>query len=244
MKLGDFIEIQYTGKIALTGEVFDDTSKSKNPAFTVMGQKMVPVGVEKQLESMEVGDEREFSVSPDEGFGKRFPQLVKIIPMRDFIKQNINPMPGIFVTIDNRQAKVQSISAGRVRVDFNHPLAGRELIYRMKVVRKLSDPAEMAQKFIDHFGFPVKCSFADGKLTVKLTEQMKNLFEKMFSAKLTSLIPEIKEVVFEIEASPIPQESGRTEFRENSVASSAKKSNDASLDNQQVVKIEKKEEKK
>jgi len=199
MKNGDFIEISYVGKIALTDEVFDDTSKSKSPAFAVMGQKMLPVGVEKQLELMEVGDEREFPVSPDEGFGKRFPQLVRIIPMRDFIKQNINPVPGIFVTIDGRQAKVQSVSAGRVRVDFNHPLAGRELIYMMKVVRKLTEPAEMAQKFIDHFGFPVRCSFADGKLTVKLTEQMKNLFEKMFSEKLKHLIPEIKEVVFDLE---------------------------------------------
>jgi len=197
MKTGDFIEIQYTGKIALTDEVFDDTTKS--PAFTVMGQKMVVVGVEKQLEVMEVGYERDFPVSPEEGFGKRFPQLVKIIPMRDFIKQNIKPIPGIFVTIDNRQAKVQSVSGGRVRVDFNHPLAGRELIYRMKVVRQLTDPVEMAQKYIDHFGFPVKCSFADGKLTVKLTEQMKNLFEKMFSEKLKHMIPEIKEVVFDLE---------------------------------------------
>ncbi len=197
MNSGDFIEIQYTGKIALTGEVFDDTTKAA--AVVVMGQKMVAAGVEKQLETMNVGEEREFSVSPEEGFGKRFPQLVKIMPMRDFIKQNIKPVPGIFVTIDNRQAKVQSVSGGRVRADFNHPLAGRELIYRMKIVRKLSEPAEMAQKYIDHFGFPVKCSFADGKLTVKLAEQMKNLFEKMFSEKLKHLIPEIKEVVFDLD---------------------------------------------
>ena len=197
MKSGEFIEIQYTGKIALTDEVFDDTKE--NHAVIILGQKMAPVGVEKQLETMDVGEERSFSVMPNDGFGKRFPQLVKVIPMKDFIKQRINPVPGIFVTIDGKQAKVQSVSAGRVRVDFNHPLAGRELLYMMKVVRKLSEPAEMAQKYIDHFGFPVKCSFANGKLTVKLTEPMKNLFEKMFSAKLKNLIPEIKDVIFDIE---------------------------------------------
>ncbi len=200
MNSGDFIEIQYTGRIALTGEVFDDTTKS--PVVVVVGQKMVAAGVEKQLETMNVGEEREFSVSPEEGFGKRFPQLVKIIPMRDFIKQNIKPVPGIFVTIDGRQAKIQSVSGGRVRADFNHPLAGRELLYKMNVVRKLSEPAEMAQKYIEHFGFPAKCSFADGKLTVKLAEQMKNLFEKMFSEKLKHLIPDIKEVFFELETPP------------------------------------------
>ena len=197
MKSGDFIEISYVGKMTLTGEIFDDTTKS--PAVIAVGQKMAPVGVEKQLETMEVGEEREFTVSPADGFGKRFPQLVKVIPMRDFIKQRINPIPGIFVTIDGRQAKIQSVSAGRVRTDFNHPLAGRDLIYNMKIIRKLTDPAEMAQKYIDHFGFPVKCSFAEGKLSVKLTEQMKNLFEKMFSEKLKKLIPEIKEVAFEVE---------------------------------------------
>jgi FKBP-type peptidyl-prolyl cis-trans isomerase 2 len=197
VKKGDFIEIEYTGKITLTGEVFDETKGE--PAFVAVGQKMVVAGVEKQLEEMSIGDEREFKVSPLEAFGKRHPELVRVLPMRDFIKQNINPVPGVFVTIDNRQAKIQSVSGGRVRVDFNHPLAGRELEYRMKVVRQLSEPAEMAEKYLKFFGFNVKCSFSEGKLTIKAPEKLKNLIEKMFAAKLKDSVPAIKEVIYEIE---------------------------------------------
>jgi FKBP-type peptidyl-prolyl cis-trans isomerase SlyD len=195
MKKGDFVEIAYTGTLALTGEKFDESKG----ALAIMGHKTVVPGVEKQLEDMNVGDEKEFSVSPADAFGKRKPELVRVLPMRDFIKQKINPVPGIFVTIDNHEAKVQSVSGGRVRVDFNHPLAGRELQYKMKVVRQLNEPAEMAQKYFDYFGFVTKCSFADGKLTIKLEEKLKNLIEKMFAAKIKDMIPAIKEVVYDVE---------------------------------------------
>ncbi len=212
MQINDFIEIEYVGKVALTGEVFDVTSadyakeagefneKAKyEPALVVMGANMTIKGVEKQLETMNVGEEREFNVMPDEAFGKRLPELVKIMSMKDFIKQKINPVPGIFVTIDGRQAKIQSISGGRVRVDFNHPLAGRELIYKMKVVRQITYPAEKVQKYLAHFGMETKCAFSDGKLNVKTDEKLKSLIEKMFSEKIKKLVPEIREIAFEAE---------------------------------------------
>jgi len=212
MKNGDFIEIDFIGKIALTGEVFDVTNaeearkigefneKAKyEPALVVMGQKMVVRGVERQLEDMNVGDEREFDVGYDEGFGRRFPELMRVIPKKDFIKQNINPVPGVFITIDGKQAKIQSVSGGRIRVDFNHPLAGRDLIYKVKIVRKLSEPAEMSQKFLSHFGISTECKFSDGKLVIKAHERLKNLVEKMFAEKIKAFIPEVKEVDYMIE---------------------------------------------
>jgi FKBP-type peptidyl-prolyl cis-trans isomerase 2 len=210
MNNGDFIEMEYTGRVKLTGEVFDVTSAEEakklgeynekaryGPAFVLVGGQMVVPGVEKQLLEMKLGEEREFTVSPDEGFGKRNPKLVRVVSKAEFIKQDLNPIPGVFVTIDGRQAKIQSVSGGRVRVDFNHPLAGRELDYRLKVMRLITDTAEKSQKYLEHFGFSAKCKFADGKLTIDTEERLKNLIEKMFAVKMKQWMPELKDIVYE-----------------------------------------------
>ncbi|RLJ09464.1 MAG: peptidylprolyl isomerase, partial [Candidatus Aenigmatarchaeota archaeon] len=138
IKEGSFVEIDYVGRVEGTNEIFDLTSeevakkegiynpKQKyGPVLVIIGANMIIPGVEEQLKNMKPGEEKEFVVEPKKAFGERNSKLVKVISLMEFKKEKIDPVPGMFITIDGLQAKVQSVSGGRVRVDFNHPLAGK-----------------------------------------------------------------------------------------------------------------------
>lgn len=209
MKKGDFILIDFVGRVSGTGEIFDltdaETAKRENvydpkqkykPALVITGAKMVIPGVEKQLEEMKPGDEREFSVKPEDAFGPRNPKLIKIISRAHFLRQKINPAPGIFVTIDRRQARIQSVSGGRVRADFNHPLAGKELHYRLKIVKQITKTLEKAGSLIEYYGIVSETSFDGGRLVIKTKKPMPDIAEKLIEGKIKEWIKEIKQVSF------------------------------------------------
>jgi len=164
MQQGDFVEIDYTGRLKLTGEIFDLTNeevaqKEKihdpkapyGPALVIVGSNMTIPGVMKELEKMEIGEERSFEVTPSEGFGMREPKLIKIVPMSKFTENRINPVPGAYFDIDGMQAKVQSVSGGRVRIDFNSPLAGKALAYDVKVLRKIDGDREKVEALLKYY---------------------------------------------------------------------------------------------
>ncbi|NIO23029.1 MAG: peptidylprolyl isomerase [Candidatus Aenigmarchaeota archaeon] len=164
MKQGEFIEIEYVGRVKLTNEIFDLTSeelaKKENiynpkhtygPALVIVGSNMVIRGVMKEIEKMEVGEERQFEVSPGEGFGMRNPKMIRVLPISKFIENKINPVPGGYFEIDGMQAKVQSVSGGRVRVDFNNPLAGKDLVYRLKIVRRVEGNKNKVGKLLSYY---------------------------------------------------------------------------------------------
>jgi FKBP-type peptidyl-prolyl cis-trans isomerase SlyD len=209
MKKGDFVEIDFVGRLATTGEIFDLTDeeiarkegvynpKQKyGPSLVVIGSNMVVPGVEKALESMEPGHEKEFTLPPEEAFGGRDMKLIRIVSMSKFIKEKINPVPGMFVDIDGMQTKVLSVAGGRVRVDFNHPLSGKALKYKVRVVRQITDTLEKARSLIGYYG--IKCETSlDGETLAIETEKPMNEFLKKFTGEnVMKWAPEIKNAVF------------------------------------------------
>ena len=138
MKEGDFVQIDFVGRVAGTDEIFDLTVKDVaeqhkivnpgqkyQPALVIVGARMVIPALDRNLQEMQVGEEREFDVRPEEGFGERKPSFIKVFSLSKFREAKVEPAPGRFIDIDGMPAKIQSVSGGRVRVDFNHPLAGR-----------------------------------------------------------------------------------------------------------------------
>lgn len=207
MQKGDFLRIDYIGRIALTGEIFDLTDEAKakkegihnprqsyGPILVIIGSGMAIPGVEKNLLEMKVGEEREFDVSRGEGFGKRDPRLIKIISYQKFISQKINPVPGAFVNIDGRHARIQSVSGGRVRVDFNNPLAGKDLHYKLKIVKKITSPQEKAQSIIDHYGLKVTATLKEKILTIKTEAKLHDAVKNFLNKQITQWIKEIKKI--------------------------------------------------
>jgi len=158
------VSVNFTGKELLNNEVFDTTKESvakehniydpkrKFKALTIIiGEKEMLARVEKELEGMKEGEERVIKLSAKDGFGERVPDLVRILPAKAFAEQKIAPVPGLVINIGNALGKVQSVSGGRVRVDFNHLLAGRELEYTVKIEKEIKDKKEIAKQLYEKY---------------------------------------------------------------------------------------------
>ncbi len=165
MQDGDFIEIEYTGKIKESGEIFDVTDEkiakergihnekaTYGPIKIILGENFVVKGLEEELKKMNAGEQKEITVSPEKSFGNRDPKFVKTVPQSEFKKQNVTPAPGLVVDFGNMKAKIQSVNSGRVRLDFNHPLAGRDLVYDVKINKKIEDKNEKIKSILEFFG--------------------------------------------------------------------------------------------
>ncbi|AIF69255.1 hypothetical protein PAP_04205 [Palaeococcus pacificus DY20341] len=159
---GDVVRLQYTGKVKETGEVFDTTSEEVakeagiykeggvyGPVPIIIGAGHVLKGLDEALEGLEVGKKYEIEVPPEKGFGKRDFKLIKTLTLGQFKKHGVYPFPGLEVEIDGKRARVLSVSSGRVRVDFNHPLAGKTLVYEVEITEKVDDPIEQVKAMID-----------------------------------------------------------------------------------------------
>lgn len=210
MNQGDFIEIEYLGRVKLTGEIFDLTSeelaKKENifnpkhtygPALVIVGSNMVIRGVMKEIENMNIGEEREFEVSPSEGFGMRSPKLIRILPVSKFIENKINPVPGAYFEIDGMQAKVQSVSGGRVRVDFNNPLAGKELVYKVKVLGRVEGNKNKVEKLLKYYRIIYSGVRVKASSLVVVSEKAPNpIAKKLITDMVTKWVKGMKKVDF------------------------------------------------
>lgn len=196
----DFLEVQFTGRIK-GGEVFDsniaEELKKLNPNQQVkpfifpLGQDMFLKGIEDFLIGKEIGS-YEIELSPKDAFGFRDPSMVQMIPMKVFIEHKINPIPGTVLNFDNKFGKVLTVSGGRVMVDFNGPLAGKEVVYELKVLRKVDDIDEKVKSLIEFlFRREFNYKIEDKKLILNVekgfkafAELFKDKFKEMFDLEL------------------------------------------------------------
>jgi peptidylprolyl isomerase len=147
----DFLLIDYTARVKETGEVVEttiadvakennifDKEKKYEPMLVILGEGRVVKGLEEALKQMSVGEEKTVEVPPEKAYGTRDPSKLRRMPMREFRRAGIEPFPGKVVEINGVPAVVRDVGGGRVLVDFNHPLAGKTIVYDVKVVAHLS----------------------------------------------------------------------------------------------------------
>ncbi|HKZ34086.1 MAG TPA: FKBP-type peptidyl-prolyl cis-trans isomerase [Candidatus Nanoarchaeia archaeon] len=196
----DFIEIEFTGKVK-EGEIFDSNIKQDlekihsghdhpvepKPFIFCLGEHMFLDELDNFLIGKDAG-EYEVELEPERAFGKRNPALVQMIPMRIFREHNTNPIPGALLNFDGRIGKALTVSGGRVMVDFNSPLSGKTVIYRINVKRKVDDINEKI-KAVNEFFFKRNLDFTvdDKKLIIKTEKDMKKIVE-MFGDKFKQLL--------------------------------------------------------
>jgi FKBP-type peptidyl-prolyl cis-trans isomerase SlyD len=193
VKEGDFIRLEYTGKVQETDNVFDTTdenvaeeagikldNKSYGAIPIVVGGGHVLKGLDEALIGMEEGEEKVVKITPEEGFGLRDPKLLQLIPMGEFKKQGMKPEVGMAITSDGNTGIIRSVSGGRVRVDFNHELAGKNLEYDIKVIKEIEDDVEKVKNMIElHYSAPNLDSdkhdikIIDGVVRIALDEMAK-----------------------------------------------------------------------
>jgi len=164
MKEGDFVRIDYVARIHESGEIFDLTKESVakkekifkpdfkyGPVPVIIGANFVMKGLEDEVKKLTVGKKKEVVIQPENAFGERRTELIKMVPMSEFKKQNMTPFPGMFITANNVRGRVLSVSGGRVKVDFNHPLAGKTLRYEVEVKDKITGKKDQTAAVIDFF---------------------------------------------------------------------------------------------
>ena len=152
VKKGDLVKMEYTGRLASTGAVFDTTdesvarkagiwesSNSYGPKHALFGTGAIIEGMEEAILACQVGKGEDFAIGPKKAFGERDNSLVRMIPEKEFHKQQVRPAPGMIVSLDGTIARVKSVTSGRVVIDYNHPLAGEQVIYSIKVHEIISD---------------------------------------------------------------------------------------------------------
>ena len=115
----------------------------------VVGRGRLFEGLEASLVGAKVGEMIEVLIPPEKGAGVRDPRLVELRTEREFLRQEISPEVGLEVSISGKHGVVTAASAGRVRVDFNNPLAGKTLKYVVKATRKAKTPDERVRAIID-----------------------------------------------------------------------------------------------
>ena len=158
---GDFIKVEMTGSSVETGEVFETTSeevaqesgsweenRTYEPRLVIVGDGYVLKGLDERLPGSPFDEDVEIEIPPEEAFGERNPADVQMVPFRVLRSKGINPYVGAELEIDGRPAIIRSVSAGRVQVDYNHPLAGRQIVYKMKVVEHITDDKDKMRALI------------------------------------------------------------------------------------------------
>lgn len=149
-KEGEFVEIEYSSWTAADNRMIDTTDEKlaeKNgikvdgrkygPVLVIVGQKTVVKGLDEAIRGMELNQPKKITLKPEQAFGERNPDIVRIMPVSEFKKRDIDPYPGMRVNIDNITATVKSVNSGRVVVDANHPFAGMDIAYEVKVIKRL-----------------------------------------------------------------------------------------------------------
>lgn len=214
IKKYDFVEIEYVGRIKGTDQIFDLTDEelakknniyNKNlkygPIVICVGENHIIKGLDKNILGKTTGKYK-IEIKQEDGFGKKNPRLIKIVNSNIFLKQNINPFPGLQVNIDGIIGTIRSVSGGRCIVDFNHPLSGKDLEYEINIIRSIDDIKQKINSLLnftlflrdDDFEIDIK----DNNINIKLNISHKpdNDILNNFIKKTKEIIPNIGDINF------------------------------------------------
>lgn len=136
VKQDSVVQVHYTGKYS-DGKIFD-TSEGDAPLDVTMGQGKVIKGFEDNLLGMAEGEEKTFTIAPENAYGPYHNELVMAYP-KNILPPDSNPQEGAFVTLKDEtgnqfRAQITKVTPESVTIDLNHPLAGKELTFKIKVV--------------------------------------------------------------------------------------------------------------
>ena len=149
---GQVVTMGYT--LTVDGKVVDSSeSKNGKPVHFIQGEKQIVAGLEKALYGMAVGDSKAVVVSPAEGYGEFIPDAFQELKRSEF-PPNIPLKPGVSLQLRDKkgsvtEATIVSVDEDKVRLSFNHPLAGKELHFSIKILGlRPATPEELAHKHV------------------------------------------------------------------------------------------------
>ena len=133
---GDTVAVHYTGKLD-NGEVFD-SSQGRDPLEFKVGSGQVIAGFDEAVSGLEVGESREVRIEPEQAYGQPREDLVVDVE-RDQFPAEAEPAVGQQVQVQvapgqNRVATIAEVADDSIKLDLNHPLAGKPLTFEVELV--------------------------------------------------------------------------------------------------------------
>ncbi len=199
IKEKDFVELEYTGRIKDGNVIFDTTDEAVAKAndlpraqygavVVCIGQGQLLKGLEEKLVGKEPGSYT-IELAAEHAFGKKNAKLIQMVPARKFAEQEIQPVPGLRLNIDGTICTILQVTGGRVMVDFNHPLASKDILYDVKISKIVTDKKEQLKALFVMFLDikPKAIAVEGGKAKVELEQQLPE-----------PLIPELQKKIAEL----------------------------------------------
>ena len=141
-KAGDTVRVHYEGQLS-DGTIFD-SSLEREPIEFILGQDTVIPGFEQAVIGMEVGESKDVSIPPEDGFGEYSEDLVVNIE-KSILPPDINPELGMQLEVSSEEEDeetlrvftIAEIAEDSVTLDGNHPLAGEEIAFKIELLEIL-----------------------------------------------------------------------------------------------------------
>ena len=199
VKEKDFIEISYIGRIKDSNQIFDLTDKDLakkenifnenedyNPKIICIGESQILKAIDDTLIGKDIGKTYTLELSPEKAFGKKDSSLIKVVQTSVLQQQKINPFPGLQINASGLLGTIRAVNSGRTTIDFNHPLAGRNIIYEIKINRIVTELKEKISSLVKNligihdkeFTLVLEGNNAEIKLNLKIPSEIKEGFIK------------------------------------------------------------------
>ena len=211
MEDGTIVHVDYELYNNETGDLIETTreavakehdahqeNRSYEPMVCIVGGGQLIPGFEEALAGAKKGKETEVVIAPVDAYGEKDAEQVETISIDKLIRAVQDPNAlyiGAPVTINGRQGQLSYLAAGRARIDYNHPMAGKSLKYSFNVVDvvegKEDQVTALLQANTGHSGFEV--SFSGDDLSIVLPQTM--LFDTNAAMLKFRLVTTIRDAV-------------------------------------------------
>lgn len=135
-KTNDTVKVHYTGKLT-SGEVFD-SSLNREPLQFVLGSGQMIPGFDSAVNGMELNEKKTVTIDSDQAYGPMNDELVQDIPKTQ-LPDDLKPEVGQTLVAtgpegQQTQVLVTDVSDATIKIDANHPLAGKDLVFEIELV--------------------------------------------------------------------------------------------------------------
>ena len=158
----EWIKIDYTGRLKENNKIFDttlediartehihDEKRGYSPLLCRAGdEKFLIPGLARKLVGIELNSPQTFEIPTADAYGERDSSKIEMVPTKKLRKANLDPRVGARIQFQGRSGTIIMVGGGRSRIDFNHPLAGKDLVFDVTIVEHIEDETEIQKEII------------------------------------------------------------------------------------------------
>ena len=137
LAIADATKVTLNFSLSLEDGTVVDSNHGEDPVTFTVGDGNLLEGFEKAMYGLRAGDEREITILPEQGFGQPNENNVQEVPVTDF-PDDLTLEVGLMLSFSDAQntelpGVIKALQGETVLVDFNHPLAGRTLLFKVHI---------------------------------------------------------------------------------------------------------------